>query len=330
MPFGYGPLATRSSGSKPSLRNIFISSLVVTITFISIAFVYSNYSERSSSRKPQLWITESQRGVSQRFYADYLKQKRWSISSLPFHQKRRLPSVDIRDHLDCRHRVCTCAVVGGSDLLNRDAYGAAIDAHDVVIRSNSHPTGGPFLGAVGEKASLRISDLRSAVVAKSEGRARVPYVVHAVPREDVYGDGEVMYLLSSAFVDMVHRLLLGKGRYGSAGFMGVVAAMDICPDAPVGVYGFDFYSCPTRKNHYYDSKAACTPNKKSQRQHPWDYERKVCMALLCFSCAKCAVSPLIPCNVIFFIFTFSFMLFNWPGYCIFCRSRACAGLCFQF
>lgn len=301
MPYGYGPLAARSSGSTRSFRNIVTSSLVVTITFISTAFIYSNHYERSSSRKTQLWITESQRGASQRFYANRLKKKRWSISSLPFHKKRRLPSADIRDYLGCRHRVCTCAVVGGSDLLNRDAYGAAIDAHDIVIRSNSHPTGGTFLGAVGEKTSLRISDLHSAVVAKSEKRARVPYVVHAIPREDVYGDGEVMYVLSSAFVDMVHRLLLGKGRYGSAGFMGVVAATNICPGAPVGVYGFDFYTCPTRKNHYYDLKSACKPSRQSKRLHNWDYERKVCMALLCFSCAICAVSPLMPRNVLFIL-----------------------------
>ena len=53
-------------------------------------------------------------------------------------------------------RGASCAVVGSSGSLMRSGFGAAIDAHDVVLRFNLAPAGGVWAADVGNRTTIRI------------------------------------------------------------------------------------------------------------------------------------------------------------------------------
>ena len=50
----------------------------------------------------------------------------------------------------------SCAVVGSAGSLSRSGSGAAIDAHDVVVRFNLAPAGGALASHVGQKTTVRV------------------------------------------------------------------------------------------------------------------------------------------------------------------------------
>ena len=62
---------------------------------------------------------------------------------------------NVSQPLRCRYR--TCAVVGSSGNLRGTAYGAAIDAHDAVIRVNAAPVSG-HEAAVGTRTTWRVQN----------------------------------------------------------------------------------------------------------------------------------------------------------------------------
>jgi hypothetical protein len=147
----------------------------------------------------------------------------------------------------------SCAVVGGAPSLARAANGARIDAHDVVIRFNDHPSGGRYARSVGNRSTFRVLNSLYAALPSPDPSAQSLQVcqngrkvLSAVER--AAADGHAKRHLLDPEVYRTFYEHFGSG--GLTGALGVWFALSMCES--VELHGF---SSPcelgTKYTHYH-------------------------------------------------------------------------------
>ena len=185
----------------------------------------------------------------------------------------------------------SCAVVGSGGSLGRSGSGAAIDAHDVVVRFNLAPAAGVLAAHVGAKTTVRIltdksyvAFLRAGAAAFNQSRSRGKAVVGG--RKSEPRAALLLYCMAQGWVgkcwhdhrtghvnpvfvrQLRHHLDQhhGRGRLPSAGLLGMAMALSRC--GRVSLFGFGnasdangtdecghYWECSRQQRQYFGGKA---------------------------------------------------------------------------
>jgi len=182
----------------------------------------------------------------------------------------------------------TCAVVGSSGVVKRSQRGAEIDAHSAVIRFNDAPTGTQHAPFVGNRTSLRIQNMDICGFAERQGELCLAYTSEPGKeciRSSLHGRPKCTVLMPS-FVHSKYLQWYWRvskpggvsdpacrpkcGQKTSAGFYGVLLAMNLC--GRVDLYGFGA-SSQSEDKHYFKKPSASWERKDWIYRHHWSFER---------------------------------------------------------
>ena len=157
--------------------------------------------------------------------------------------------------LKCHYK--TCAVVGSAGRLRTEQAGAAIDAHEAVIRINAAPVAG-FEASVGSRTTWRVHNTEKPWFMASLGPAELQLVVchtawiGACQHQAFSG----VYSENASIINPVlYSQLWGilgrpKGKQSpSTGLLAIAIALGVCDK--VSLFGFSRQGDPTVCAHHY-------------------------------------------------------------------------------
>jgi hypothetical protein len=199
-----------------------------------------------------------------------------------------LPVADLDEQLGFPR---TCAVVGSSALMLDERWGAEIDAHDAIFRANEAPAGRQFARHVGRNTSVRTVNIlvgnrpgcpqgrtefeddfyTKAAAARCRAEAHVINVINILGAPLRAKRDEPQQVLSEGFLRWAAAETAQPSGFPSTGIMNVLLARRMCQS--VRLYGYDFFTCPSGKRHYYkdqDGRSNC--KEESWLNHQWMHE----------------------------------------------------------
>ena len=185
------------------------------------------------------------------------KSERESLQTLRRYQR------NLSQPLRCAY--ATCAVVGSAGNLRGTDFGAAIDAHDAVIRVNAAPVRGHGK-AVGQRTTWRVHNSEKPYFMASLGHRELQVVVCHMQwigacQHLAFGGAfaSTASLVNPRFYSELWSLLgRPKGKQSpSTGLLAIALALGVC--GRVSLYGFSLPAAPTERRtcerHYWECPA---------------------------------------------------------------------------